>query len=86
MELLSRCSPPDFQPGNEKPVGSAQIQGGPNGLLSTWTAGVPPCVAARQPGREEVGHVSLMEAGFWAVHELSRAQEVGLPLHVRAPR
>lgn len=54
-------------------------------VFATWSAGgqlllrVPP----RQPGRQEVGHVSLMEAGLGAVDEL--ALELGLPLHIRAP-
>lgn len=100
MELLSRCPPPGFQPANEKPAALAQLQrglhqsliisskGDPDGrLFATWSAGVGLLlrVATCQPGREEVSHVSLMEAGFWAVDELTRGQEVGLPLHIRAP-
>lgn len=52
--------------------------------FATWSAGgqlllgVPP----HQPGGQEVGHVSLMEAGLWAVDELPL--QLGLPLHVCA--
>lgn len=41
--------------------------------------------APHRLGRDEVCHVTLMEAGFWAVYEMSRGQEVDLPLRIRAP-
>lgn len=84
MELLSHCSPPGRQPANENPVVKDVFDKGECGrcVFVTWRA------AGRllhQPGRDEVCHVTLMEAGFWAVDEMSRGQKVDLPLRIRAP-
>ena len=58
-------------------------------VCATWAlwTGVPvlQCVVAGQAGGDAVGHVTLMEAGLWAVGKLTRAQELCLPLCVCAP-
>lgn len=60
-------------------------------LCTTWAlwtfrgVPVPQGVAAGRAGGEVLGHLALMEAGLRAVVGVTGAQQLGLPLGVRAP-
>lgn len=56
---------------------------------ATWTLGagvsVLQCVAAGRAGGDVFSHLTLMEAGLCAVGEVTEAQQLCLPLCIRAP-
>lgn len=75
---------PQIQSGPSVNLSSQGHPDGPDPVCYTWSAGGQLLLRAppRQPGRQKVGHVSLMEARLGAVDEL--ALELRLSLQVRA--
>lgn len=56
---------------------------------ATWTLGtgvsVLQCVAAGRAGGDELGHLTLTEAGLEDIGEMTGAKQLCLPLCIRAP-